>query len=309
MNRHIVKYIIKRVLLSVLVLVGVSILSFAILHLTPGDPVSLMLPEGVSQEIMDDLREELGLNRPLYIQYFIYMQGVIKGDLGTSLFFKKPNLGLIINRLRATFILGLVAILGSLLFSIPLGIIAGVKQGSFIDLFATLFSLIGQSMSPVWLGILLIYIFSVKWQMLPVFGYGTLKGLILPATTIGWQLAALITRITRAGMIEILSEDYILAIRAKGIGERKVLYRYALKNVLISITTIVGLQFAGLMGGAVVTENIFAWPGVGKLVVSAIYGRDFPLIQSIVLVVAVFFVGINLLVDILYTFIDPRMRY
>jgi peptide/nickel transport system permease protein len=234
---------------------------------------------------------------------------VMKGDLGTSLFFKKPNLGLIMERLRATFYLGLIAILGSLLFSIPLGVIAGVKQGSFIDLFATLFALIGQSMSPVWLGIFLIYFFSVKWQILPVFGYGTLKGFILPGFTIGWQLAALITRITRAGMIEILSEDYILAIRAKGIGERKVLYRYALKNVLISIITIVGIQFAGLMGGAVVTENIYNWPGIGKLVVSAIYGRDFPLIQSIVLVVAAFFVGINLLVDIFYTFIDPRMRY
>jgi len=303
------KYIIYRVLLCFLVLIGVSIISFGILHLTPGDPVRLMLPEGVSQERMDSLREELGLNKPLYIQYFIYMQGVIKGDLGTSLFFKRPNLGIITKALRASFFLALVSISGALLLSIPLGIIAGAKQGSLIDFFAIFFALIGQSMSPVWLGIFLIYLFSVKWQILPVFGYGTLKGCILPGITIGWQLAALITRITRAGMIEVLNEDYILTIRSKGVRERKILYRYALKNVLISIITIVGIQFAQLMGGAVVTENIYSWPGVGKLIVSAVYTRDFPLIQSILLVVAVFFVGINLLVDILYTFIDPRLRY
>jgi ABC-type dipeptide/oligopeptide/nickel transport system permease component len=237
------------------------------------------------------------------------MQGVIKGDLGTSLFLKRPNLGIIMYSLRNTFFLGTVAILGAILFSIPLGVIAGVKQGSFIDLFAIWFALTGQAISPVWLGIILIYIFSVKLQILPVFGYGTYKGFILPAITIGWQLAAIITRLTRAGMIEILSEDYMLAIQAKGIGKRKILYRYALKNVLISIITIVGLEFAGLMGGSVVTENIFSWPGIGKLIISAIYHRDFPLVQSIVLVVSVFFVGLNLLVDILYTFIDPRMRY
>jgi peptide/nickel transport system permease protein len=309
MKRDLKKYIFKRILLSFLVLIGVSIISFSLVHLTPGDPVRLMLPEGVSQERMDNMREQLGLNKPIYIQYLEYMNGILHGDFGTSLYFKKPNLELILDSLGNTFILGFVAISGALLISIPLGVVAGIKQGSFIDLFAILFALSGQAMSPVWLGILLIYIFSTKLQLLPVFGYGSVKGLILPAITIGWQLAALITRVTRAGIIEVLSEDYILAIRAKGILETKVLYRYALKNVLISIITIVGVQFAALMGGSVVTENIFSWPGIGRLVITAIYGRDFPLIQSAVLTIAMFFVGVNLVVDVMYSFIDPRMRY
>ena len=303
------KYIIKRILWGFFVVFGVSVISFGILHLTPGDPARLLLPDGSTQQEINELREKLGLNKPLQVQYLIYMQGVIKGDLGTSLWFKKPNLDLIKERIPATLLLTSVAVFGSLLFSLPLGIIAGVKQGTFIDLFAMLFALLGQAMSPVWLGILLIFTFSVKLGILPSFGYGTIQALILPAITLGVPLAALVTRLARAGTIDILSEDYILAIRAKGIGEKKIIMRYVLKNVSIPIITIVGLQFAELMGGAVITENIFSWPGIGKLVVSAIYGRDFPLVQAIILFVATFFVSINLLVDILYTLIDPRVKY
>jgi len=303
------KYIIRRILFSFLVLFGVSVIVFGILRLTPGDPARLMLPEWAPEEEVNKLRETLGLNKPILVQYLIYMQGVIKGDLGTSLWFKRPNLDLIKERMPATLLLTGTAVLCSLLFSLPLGIIAGVKQGSFIDLFAMLFSILGQSMSHVWLGVLLIFTFSVKLKILPSFGYGSLKNLIMPAACIGYSLAALVTRLTRAGVVDILSEDYILSIRAKGIREKKIMTRYALKNVLIPITTVVGLQFATLLGGVVVTENIFSWPGIGQLTIFAIMGRDFPLVQSIMLVMSTFFVSINLLVDIIYTLLDPRLKF
>jgi peptide/nickel transport system permease protein len=309
MKKTMIKYIINRILLCIVVLLGVSVISFGILHLAPGDPARLLLPQNASDEEINNLREKIGLNRPLHIQYFVYMQGVVKGDLGTSLYYKAPNLDLIIDRIPATLILSVAAILGACLFAIPLGVIAGVKQGSFRDFFAMLFAVLGQSVSIVWLAILLIFIFSVKLRLLPSFGYGSFRALIMPAAALGFEQAALITRLTRAGMIDVLSEDYILAIRAKGIKENKVINRYALKNVLIPITTIVGLTFAGFMGGQLVCESIFAWPGLGKLVMSAIYGRDFPLVQAVILVAASFFVIINLAVDIIYSFIDPRIRY
>lgn len=304
-----IKYIIRRILLCFLVLFCLSVIIFGILHLTPGDPARLLLPDGSPQQEINELREKLGLNKPFQVQYLIYMQGVIKGDLGTSLYFKKPNLDLIKERIPATLLLTSVAVFGSLLFSLPLGIIAGVKQGSFIDLFAMFFALLGQAMSPVWLGILLIFTFSVKLKILPSFGYGSIQTLIMPAVTLGFPLAALFTRLSRAATIDILSEDYILAIRAKGIGEKKIIMRYVLKNVLIPIVTLVGIQFGVFMGGAVVTENIFSWPGIGKLALFAIYGRDFPLIQAIMLVVATFIVSINVLVDIVYTLLDPRLKF
>ena len=303
------KYITKRILWCFLVLFGVSVISFGILHLTPGDPARLLLREGATQQEVNELREKLGLNKPLQVQYLIYMRGVIKGDLGTSLHFKKPNLDLIIERIPATLLLTSTAVFGSLLFSLPLGIIAGVKQGTFIDFFAMLFALWGQAMSPVWSAILFIFIFAIKLKILPSFGYGSLQALILPAVTLGLPLAALVTRLSRAETIDILSEDYILAIRAKGIGEKKIIMRYVLKSVLIPIVTIVGIQFAVFMGGAVCTEHIFSWPGIGSLAINAVFSRDFPLIQSIMLVVASIFVAVNLLVDIVYTLLDPRIRF
>jgi len=308
MKKKMIRYIINRILLCILVLLGVSIFSFGILHLAPGDPARLLLPQTATDEEINNLREKIGLNKPLHIQYFVYMKGVMKGDLGTSLYYKAPNLDLILDRMPATLILSAAAILGSCLLAIPLGVIAGVKQGSFIDFFAILFVVLGQSISIVWFAILLIFIFSVKLRILPSFGYG-FRALIMPATALGFEMSALITRLTRAEMINVLSEDYILAIRAKGIQKYKVINRYALKNVLIPITTIVGLTFARFMGGQLVCESIFAWPGIGKLVMSAIYGRDFPLVQAVILVVASFIVLINLAVDIIYSFIDPRIRY
>jgi peptide/nickel transport system permease protein len=309
MKKTMIRYIIKRILWCIVVLLGVSIITFGILHVTPGDPARLLLPQTATDEEINNMREKIGLDKPLHIQYFIYMKGVIKGDLGTSLYYKTSNLDLIVDRIPATLILSVAAILGACVFAIPLGIIAGVKQGSFVDFFAMFFAVLGQSTSIVWFAILLIFIFSVKLRILPSFGYGSFRALIMPAVALGVEQAALITRLTRAGMINVLSEDYILAIRAKGIQNYKILNRYALKNVLIPVTTIIGLTFAGFMGGQLVCESIFSWPGLGKLVISAIYGRDFPLVQAVILVVASFFVLINLVVDIIYSFIDPRMRY
>jgi peptide/nickel transport system permease protein len=304
-----IRYIIKRILWCILVLLGVSMISFGIIHLAPGDPARLLLPQDATNEQINLLREEMGLNKPLYIQYFIYIKGAMKGDLGASLYYKMPNLDLIVERAPATIILSAAAMLGACLVAIPLGVIAGVNQGKIGDFFAMFFAILGQSLSTVWFAILLIFIFSVKLRILPSFGYGSLRALILPATSLALIHAALITRLTRAGMIEVLSEDYILAIRAKGIQNYKVLSRYALKNALIPIVTVVGLRFGVLLGGAMIIETIFNWPGIGKLVVVAIYGRDFPLVQAVILAVATVSVLITLVVDLIYLFIDPRVRY
>lgn len=309
MKKTLRRYIVKRFLWGIVVLLGVLTVCFGLLHLSPGDPARLLLPSNASDEEVNLLREKMGLNKPLHIQYFSYIKGVMKGDLGTSFFYKKPNLDLIVERLPATLTLSIAAIFVICLISIPLGVIAGLKQGRFGDFFAMSFAILGQSISIVWLALLLIFIFSVKLKILPPFGYGNFSNLIMPTIALGFEQAALITRLTRAGMIGVLSEDYILAIRAKGIKENKVINRYALKNVLIIIITAAGLSFAQLMGGQLVCESIFVWPGIGRLLMVAIYGRDFPLVQAILLIIASFCVLINLAVDIIYTVIDPRVSY
>jgi len=302
------RLIFNRLISAIFVVLGVSIICFAILALAPGDPTQLILPDSAPQAERDKLREELGLNEPLPERYLLYIGNVLKGDLGTSYTYKQPNSELIFQKLPHTFLLATSAMLLSLLIAIPLGILAGVKRGSLTDVFSMFFGMLGQSLSPVWLGILLIYIFSVKLSMLPPFGAESPLSIIMPSITLGIPLAALITRLTRAGMIDVLSEDFITATKAKGITNRKIVFKYAFKNVIIPIVTVVGLQFAGNIGGSIVTEEIFAWPGIGRLFATAIYNRDYPLIQSIMLVLSTVMVLINLSVDILYTFIDPRLR-
>ena len=302
------KYLFRRLAYCGLVLLGVSLIVFFILHLAPGDPVYLLVADGSPDEVLEAMRQKVGLDKPLYEQYWIFISGVLKGDLGESLFFQQKNLKIILQHLGPTAILTFSAVFVSLAISIPLGVFAGLKKGSMLDFFSMFLALLGQSMSPVWLGILLMYLFSIKLQWLPPFGYGSVKHLILPAITLGAPLAALITRMTRSGMVDVLQEDYILAMRAKGVPEKKINFRYALKNVLTPVVTIVGIQIGTFLGGAVVTETIFGWPGVGRLAVSAIMSRDFPLVQGIILIVSALFVLINTVVDILYTFIDPRMK-
>ena len=301
-------FILKRLAYCVLVVIGVSLISFLILHLAPGDPARLMLPDGASDAEVHDMQVELGLDRPLASQYLSYIGNAMRGDFGKSIFYKQSNIKIILEALPATIILTFSAMFVALIVSIPLGIIAGVKRGSMIDVGSMFFALLGQSMSPVWLGILMIYVLSVSLRLLPPFGSDSLANLIMPAITLGTPLAALITRMTRAGMIDVLSEDYITATLAKGIPWSKVVNKYALKNVLIPVVTIVGLQVGTFLGGAIVTEQIFSWPGIGRLVVSSIFRRDFPLAQSAMLVVSSMFVFINLIVDIIYVLIDPRMN-
>ena len=305
------RYIFKRFFYAIFVLIGVALVSFMLIHLAPGDPARLLLPDGTPEEEINQLRETLGLNRPLHIQYYIFMTGLVRGDLGTSLFFRKPNVDLILERFPASLKLTFTAVFGALLFSLPLGIIAGYKQGSWIDIFAMFFTITGQAMNTVWLGIILIFFFAVKLQVLPTFGYGegNLLFLVLPAITLGLPLASLVTRLARADTINVLSEDYILNIRAKGIGEFKVMSRYVLRNALIPVITIVGYQFARFIGAAVVTETLFSWPGIGSLVMFAINGRDFPLVQALIIFLASFVVIVNVVVDIIYTFVDPRLKF
>lgn len=301
------KYIIKRLGFCLFVLLGVSIVAFILVHLTRGNPAELMLPDGATDEQIHAMEIEMGLDKTLPEQYFIYMKNIFRGDLGTSLFYKQPCLNVIKEALPATLLLTLTAMLVCLLISIPLGVIAGVKKGSFVDLGAMTFAIIGQSLSAVWLGILLVLIFAVKLKWLPAFGYGSAVNLIMPSITLGVPVAALICRLTRAGMIDVMSEDYILNALSKGIPQRRVVVKYALKNALIPVITVVGVQIGAFLGGAIVTEQIFSLPGMGRMIVQSISRRDFPLIQSGLLVTSAMFVFVNMLVDILYTVIDPRL--
>lgn len=302
-------YMRNRAISSIIVLLGVSIIVFLLIHLAPGNPARLMLSEGASDAEVAEMEKKLGIDKPLPVQYVNYMSDVLRGDLGESLYYKEPNAKIIMEYLPATAMLTFAAVFLSILISLPMGILAGVKKGSIFDFFAMFFALLGQAMSPVWLGIVLIFILAVNLNLLPSFGYGEFKNIIMPAITLGIPMAALITRLTRAGMIDTLQEDFIVSIRAKGIPERKIISRYALKNALIPIITIVGLNIGTFLGGAVVTEKIFGWPGIGMLAVTAIYQRDFPLVQSIMLIVSAIFVFVNILVDIIYTTVDPRLSF
>ncbi|MGE5613217.1 MAG: ABC transporter permease [Bacillota bacterium] len=302
------RYILKRLGYTVIILLGVSIIVFTILHLAPGSPARILLPQGATDEQVRAKEIEMGLDRPLVEQYLDYLGDLLRGDLGTSYSFNKQNAQLIGERLPLTVKLTLLAVLVSISISIPLGVLGGIKRGSAIDFGAMTFALLGQSMSPVWIGIVLILCFSVWLKWLPSMGPGGLSHMILPAITLGTPMAALVTRMIRAGMIDVMQEDYITAIYARGVSRGKVLFKYALKNVLIPVITIVGIQIGTFLGGAIVTEQVFNLPGIGMLCLQAINNRDFPLVQSLMIVISALFVMVNLLVDIIYTFIDPRIR-
>lgn len=303
------KYILKRLFYTVFVLLGVSILTFGLLKLTPGSPARLMLGDSATEEQVVEKETEMGLDKPVAVQYLNYMNNLVHGDLGTSYFYKMPNSTLIFQRLPATGYLTLVALLIALAISIPLGIIAGVKRGSAIDFGVMGFALLGQSISGVVLGLVFILFFAVKLGWLPAMGYGGLAYVILPAASLAMQMAALVTRMLRSDMIDVLQEDYITATYAKGISNSTVVMKYALRNAILPVITVIGIQVGTFLGGAVVTEQIFSWPGIGTLTVQAITMRDFSLVQSVLLVISAMFVLVNLLVDIIYTLVDPRMDF
>lgn len=296
-------------LLTIPVLIGVATLVFSLIHLVPGDPVQAMLGESASPGDVAQMRTKLGLDRPLHEQYVSFARGVVRGDLGTSLRTNQPVTDIILERMPATVELAVSAMVVAILFAIPLGIIAAVGKGTTIDHAATTVALVGISMPTFWLGPLLAIIFSVWLGWFPVSGRGTLANLVLPALTLGAPLAAILARMTRASVLEELRELYVLAARARGVSDARAVLAHAFRNSLIPIVTVIGLQFGAVLTGAVITETIFAWPGVGRLLVQSISARDYPAVQGCILLIAVTYVSMNLLIDMLYGFLDPRIRY
>ena len=302
-------YIRRRLLQSVIVVFGVSVLVFFLLRLAPGDPVLMLLAESAGPEQIAEARAKWGLDKPIYVQYGVFLSQAVRGDLGNSLFFQQPALEVLMERMPATLQLSAVALFFSLSIAIPVGLLSALKRDTIWDYLGTNLAMLGQALPPYWLGIMLILIFSVALGWFPTSGRGTWKHLVLPAVTLGSVLMALITRLVRSGMLDVLSEDYVRTARAKGLPERTVIIRHALRNILIPLVTVIGLQLGALFGGAVITESIFAWPGVGRLALQAISARDYPLVQASVLVISVVYVFLNLAVDLIYVYLDPRIRY
>ncbi|WP_025322839.1 nickel ABC transporter permease [Deferrisoma camini] len=302
------RYILKRLWHTVFVLLGISVISFFFIRLS-GDPVMLLLPQDATMQEIEEMRERLGLNDPLPVQYARFLGNAIQGDLGESLYYHTPALGLILERLPASLELAVAAMGIALAVAVPLGILSAVKRGSLLDLGSMVAALFGLSMPHFWLGIMMILLFSVKLGWLPTSGRGTWAQLVMPAVSLGMGLMAMFARLTRSVMLEILGLDYVRTARAKGLRERVVIGKHALKNALIPLVTVAGMQFGFLIGGTVIIETVFAWPGVGRLVVQSIFNRDYPLVQASVLVLAVIFVLVNLLVDLLYVYLDPRISY
>jgi peptide/nickel transport system permease protein len=301
-------YILRRLWQAVLVLFGVSVVVFAILHLT-GDPAGLLLPPDATAEDVARFRKAMGFDDPWIVQYARFLKGALQGNFGESLRHGEPAMGLVVERLPATFQLAGAGLLLAICLAVPAGIVSAVKRNTMIDYFSTVVALLGQAMPTFWLGIMLILVFSVHLNWLPSSGRGDLQHLVLPAVTLGLFTTARITRLTRSGMLEVLGQDYIRTARAKGVSEQPVVWKHALKNASIPIVTIVGIELGTLLGGSVITETIFAWPGVGRLSVQAIFNRDYPVVQAAVFILASTFVVVNFLVDLAYTWLDPRIRF
>ncbi|MEZ4866615.1 MAG: ABC transporter permease [Caldilineaceae bacterium] len=300
-------YILQRLGHAVFVLVGVSLIVFVTIRLT-GDPVMMLLRDGnPSQEDIAEMRRLLDLDKPLPMQYVSFISKAITGDFGRSFHYSTPALGLVLERMPATITLTLSSMVVALLVAFPMGIISAVARGRLLDLGVRLFSLIGISMPNFWLGIILIIVFSVRLRWLPVSGNDSWRHLILPSVALGLSLSGSLTRLLRSSMLDVLAEDYVRTARAKGLSSRVVLAGHALRNALIPVLTILGLQFGLLLGGAVIVENVFSWPGVGRLVVNSIGARDYPVVQAAVIFLALILLTANLLVDILYTVVDPRV--
>jgi ABC-type dipeptide/oligopeptide/nickel transport system permease component len=301
-------FLVRRLLLTVLVLVGVATLVFSLIHLVPGDPAQAMLGEGASPDDIAQLRARLGLDRPLAEQYWTYMRGLVRGDLGTSLRTQLPVAGQLAERLPATAELAGAAMLVAVALAIPLGVVAAVWRGTWIDQGAMALALAGISVPGFWLGPLLALVFAVELGWLPVSGRGTLAHLVLPAVTLGAALAAILARMTRASVLEELREQYVVAARARGASRIRAVVVHALGNSLIPVVTILGLQLGAVLTGSIITETIFSWPGVGRLLIQSINFRDYPMVQGCILLIAVTYVTMNLVTDVLYGWLDPRIR-
>jgi peptide/nickel transport system permease protein len=301
-------YLVKRVLQLVPVLIGITLVTFLIVRLT-GDPATVMLPPDTPTATLEAFRHEYGLDQPGYVQYLRFVGSAIQGDFGLSIRYRQPVSELFLERLPATLQLGGAAMLFALVLGIPLGVISAVYRDRWVDHLMRVVALIGQAVPSFYLGLMLIMLIGVQWRLLPTSGYGSPEQLILPAFTLGVFLLALTTRFTRSAVLDVLRQDFVRTGRAKGLPERLLLQRHVLKNALIPVVTVIGLQVGGAFSGAVVTETVFAWPGIGRLMVQAISTRDFPIVQATVMATALIFVLVNLLVDVAYAWLDPRIKY
>jgi peptide/nickel transport system permease protein len=302
-------YLFRRLGQAALTLAGVSVLVFVILRVIPGDPAKMLLPEGAPQSAVDELNRHLGLREPLWVQYGIFLRSVVRGDFGQSFQYRSPALRVVVERLPATLQLTLAAMTLTVVAGVSIGIVAAVRRGTGYDYAGTGLAVLGQSLPNFWLGIMLVLLFGVTLRWLPTSGFQGWTYLVLPSVTLAAFPTALVARLTRSSLLEILAQEYIRTGRAKGLAEQVVVLRHALKNATIPVLTVIGLQIGTLLGGAVITESIFAWPGMGKLTVDAIFFRDFPVVQTILILSATIFILINLVVDLLYTVLDPRIRY
>jgi peptide/nickel transport system permease protein len=310
------RFIAKRLLQTFPVLLVVSVTVFSLIHLIPGDPVQVMVGESQDPEVVAAIRHDLGLDRPLYIQYATWLGNALRGDFGMSIRTHQPVTEVVAERARPTLQLTALALLIALCVALPVGILAATRRNSGIDVSATTFALLGVSMPNFLIALLLIFVFAIKLQWLPTSGYVSifqdpvrgLKLLVLPAVTIGMAMAAVITRMTRSSLLEALDQDYVRTARSKGLVERRVVVGHALRNAMIPVITVVGLQIGNLIAGAVITEYVFAIPGVGRLIVDSIFARDYPVLQGVVLFTAIGFILANLLADLMYAALDPRIR-
>ena len=304
-----INYIIKRLLGIIPIMLGVTIISFSMIHFSPGDPAVILAGAEASQEVIEKIREDFGLNKPLSSQYIEFMARLLKGDLGISIFTRLPVAELLAQRYWVTIKLAILGILVSFFVGIIPGVLSAAKQYSLFDNLCMLIALFGVSMPIFWIGLLLMLFFSVKIPLFPAGGGTDLYTLILPAISLGASSAALIARITRASMLEVIRQDYVRTARANGLREKIVIYKHCLKNAMIPITTVVGIQFGYLLGGTVLVEVVFSIPGMGKLLVDAIFQRDYPVVQASMILISLSFVVVNLLTDLVYGIFDPKIRY
>ena len=302
------RYLLRRLALTVPVLLGVATLVFALIHLVPGDPAQAMMGDGASPQDVAELRAKLGLDQPLLAQYVSFLRHAVTGDLGVSFRTGQPVTLMIVERIPATAELAVAAMLVAVMLAIPLGVVAAVWRGTAIDYGAMTFALAGVSIPNFWLGPLLAIVFAVELGWLPVSGRGTLAHLVLPAISLGLALAAILARMTRASLLDELNELYVRAARARGVSSASAITAHALRNSMVPLLTIIALQFGAVLTGAVITETIFAWPGIGRLLIQSIGFRDYPMVQGCILLIAVTYVTVNLITDLMYGVLDPRIR-
>lgn len=303
------RFLLRRGAQALFVIFGVACVTFFVLRLVPGDPARLMVPPGSSEEVVQAIRVELGTDRPLFEQFGIYLAGLVRGDLGTSFRYERPVLDLVLSVFPATLALGGVTMLFSVLVAVPLGIAAAANPGRLIDRVVLILAMAGQSLPNFWIGVMLVLLFAIQLRWLPAIGNESAASYILPVITLSAVLIATLVRTVRQAMLEALSEDYVRTARAKGVPRYRILFVHALKNAAIPLVTVLGLQTGFVLGGAFVVELIFNWPGVGLLALQAISTRDFPVVQGVVMLVAVVFVATNLLVDVAYAYLNPRVRF